>query len=1163
MYENIFNFMSSQSTQNGLLLVDPSTGCGKTFQSCQAIYDYTHGDHVAKKIYFTTTLLKNLPEVELREAYRRNKNPNYEKEVFVIKSNEDFVKTNLPNVQVPEKYKNSEYEKLLELIEIVKGGGFVKSPALFKDEIQKRLTNAERNFRKYLRKIISEEIKGSVDVKKDTIKKDKRYKWIGDIYPTVFTDDYKIYLLSVSKILYHNDTLIKPSYPFISAECLKNAIVFIDEFDATKETIQNYIIEKAVSTQNDYLDIVKELHSKLHDYTPAKDFYEPYREYAKGKPYLQTLESLQKEVDLLYEKYALAFNYKTSGKSIDRSRGFLFFDGSFRSYLKDNRHYIRTVVDYDNQQTKIFFETKEEYDRNKNLVSDINIYSLLRDVTNFLNAFARFVANWADRYVIAENAKRKENNEFPEIFTVENAVSTICGNYFKNDHLHTVLHDLVMSSALRNISTNESTIDDISFFNRGFKFFEFIDSEKHNEETKINFIQMNDTPEKILLFMAKNCKIVGLSATAKVKSILSNYSIVYLKDELKESFVDFSDSAYSRLVAELKNRFTAYEKEIVKAIVQSVDKNKENKSLHDRIKDVTADSDLTKTFQGMLEQLDLPDGKNKRYYQNRYCNVFEVLKQFIETEEMKSFLCLNMALPKEKDSLFDLNVFNNFVEQYCIAHEKESPEIYVLKSEEFEAEKNSVLEKLAAGKKVFVFSSYKTVGAGQNLQYNIPNGEKTIQIFSRNGEKEEQKDFDAIYLGDVTNVITDISRGKKVGLKELLQFLFEIKYLYENNEISPKDLRSLVQQGFKAYSNSYEYSYSLESVRKSASARRKITRDVIQAVGRLCRTTNKKENIYIFTNNALLSSLDTHCVNCELMTPELKKLFNYAENYVTPLPEEKVIVENEACRKSENANSYIKGMLQRTWTDFTMRLWKELRECVLKYPTASMAIGDSIAAIKKFYIQNVENRSCYWFAQKGDFNDVKINLYKDLSAFEKELDSDYQSPICVSEDSCRLQKFFMYEGLKNHFIKNDFAVQFGNEDLILSPTLFNNIYKGALGEVAGKFILEKELKTTLKDILNPEHFEFFDFALCDGVYIDFKHWKRTLSVGKDALYKHIQEKLQKIGGKKAYIINILKEDNFEIVRTENVIEIPYLIDEKGQANKDAIKLLIGEMHDAK
>ena len=1162
MYENIFGFMNSQTTQNGLLLVDPSTGCGKTFESCRAIYDYTHGKHAAKKVYFTTTLLKNLPEDELRERYRKNNDPNYDKEVLVIRSNEDFVKSNLPNVKIPEKYKNGNYERLLELIEKVNEKDFVKYPVLYKEEIQKRLTSAEREFRKYLRKIVSEEIKGDVDEKKAVLKKDKRYKWIGEIYPTVFTDDYKIYLLSVSKMLYHNDTLVKPSYPFISAECLKNAIVFIDEFDATKDTIQNFIVEKTVNTQNDYLDIVKELHSKLHDFTPAKDFYEPYRVYAEDKPYLHTLESLTKEVDSLYVKYALAFSYKTVEKSIDRTRGFLFFDGSFRSYLKDNRHYIRTVIDNDNRQTSIFFETKEEYDCNKNLSSDVNIYSLLRDVTNFLNAFARFVANWAERYVMAENAKRKERNEFAELFTVENAVSTICSIYFKNDYLHSVLRDLVMSSTLRNIPQDGSAVDDLSFYNRGFKFFEFIDSDKHNEETKISFIQINDTPEKILLFMAKNCKVVGLSATAKVKSVLSNYSIAYLKEELRDAFVEFSESAYNHLIENLKNRFEAYEKGLVNVNVQSVDKGKENKTLHDRIKSITENNDLTKTFQGMLESLDLSEGESKRYYQNRYCNVFEVLKQFIESDEMKSLLCLNMALPKENNSSFDFNIFNEFVKQYCCVHGKKSPEIYILKSADFENEKNAVLEKLSAGEKVFVFSSYKTVGAGQNLQYNIPDEEETIQIFSRNGEKEEQKDFDAIYLGDVTNVVTDVSRGKKIGLKELLQFLFEVKYLYENNEISPKDLRSLIQLGFKAYSNYYEFSPSVENVRKSASVRRKITRDVIQAIGRLCRTTNKKENIYVFTNNSLLSSLDTHCVNCELMTPELKNLFNYAENYVAPLPEEKVVVENEACRKSENANSYIKGMLQRNWTDRTMLLWKELRECVLKYPTASLSDADSKSIVKKFYIQNVENKSCYYFAQKNDFNDVKINLYQDLSAFKKDLDPDYQNPICVSEESCRLQNFFMYEGLKDHFIKNNFAVQFGNEDLILSPTLFNNIYKGALGEVAGKYILERELNIRLKDIVQPDYFEFFDFALNKDVYIDFKHWKRSLNMGTEALYKHIQEKLQKMGGKKAYIINILKENDLEIWPTENIVEIPYLIDENGRINKNAIKMLVGELYDA-
>ena len=153
----------------------------------------------------------------------------------------------------------------------------------------------------------------------------------------------------------------------------------------------------------------------------------------------------------------------------------------------------------------------------------------------------------------------------------------------------------------------------------------------------------------------------------------------------------------------------------------------------------------------------------------------------------------------------------------------------------------------------------------------------------------------------------------------------------------------------------------------------------------------------------------------------------------------------------------------------------------------------------------------------------------------------------------------MYKGMKDFFLENGFATYFGNEDLILSPVLFNNIYKGALGEVAGKYILEKELNTTLKDITNPDYFEFFDFELCNGVYIDFKHWKRTIITDPDALRKHITEKLHKIEEKKAYIINILKEDDLDMMSTGDVIEIPYLIDEKGDPNKEAIKELMGEM----
>ena len=171
------------------------------------------------------------------------------------------------------------------------------------------MDEAESSFRKYLRHIISTELKGNHIEKKEIIRKDKRYKWIGEIYPTVFTDEYKIYLLSVSKLLYRNDTLLKPSYPFISSDNLRNAIIFIDEFDATKETIKEHLVEKVIDTKNDYLDIIKELHSKLHDFKPAKQFYEPYRSYAENKRNLYTLESMQKQVDSLFQKYALDYNY--------------------------------------------------------------------------------------------------------------------------------------------------------------------------------------------------------------------------------------------------------------------------------------------------------------------------------------------------------------------------------------------------------------------------------------------------------------------------------------------------------------------------------------------------------------------------------------------------------------------------------------------------------------------------------------------------------------------------------------------------------------------------------------------------------------------------------------------------------------------------------------
>ena len=1168
MLTSINSFIYNQTITNGLLLEDPNTGSGKTYYSCQAIYDYVHSQN-AKQVYFTTTLLKNLCIPEMKEAYKKHNDPNFNKEVLVIKSNVNFVKDSLLATKVPVEFQSSEYTILKNLIEITSDRNFTSMPSLYQEDIENRLSNAEYLFRKYLSRIIVDKIKGTRDEKKIILKYDKNYCWISQIYPTVFTDEYKIIFLSVNKLLTRNDTLIKPSYPFISTEVMQNAIFFIDEFDATKETIKEAIIQEAIDSQNDYLDIVKELHGKFHDYMPATAFYRPYAEYALNKPNLPTLDSIVKVVDSIFEKYSLFFNYKTDSESIDRSRGFLFFDGTFRSYLKNNCHYIRTAVDDDAHQVKIYFESKEDYDKNKKLDTDINIYSLLREVSTFLNDFARFVAAWADKYAANENEKRRKSaqNGIFETFTFESAVNTICDIYFKNERLNSILHDLAVSAKLKNIPAKElnTNIDDFSFYNRGYKFFEFLDSDSHNEETKIQFVQINNTPEKILLFMAKHTKVIGLSATCRINSVLSNYALDYLREELKDKFMFLSEESYDSIKSEQESKWKAYKDGRVNVTVESVDNGVENKSFSDRLILICNNDDLQKVFVNKLLNLGLPKN-NAEYYQKRYCNIFDVLKRFIENSELKSFLCLNMALPKDKEPCLDFEIINEFAEYFCQIHKFPVPGIRILNGNDFDNQKDSLIDDLSKGKKIFVFSSYKTIGAGQNLQYTIPENEEVLTIYKRpgkTGKKDNTKDFDGIYLGDITNVVTNINDVENIGLKELLEYLFEVKYLYSSFEIGPSVFAQLIQVGFKAYSNKKDYSTALDSLRSCASVRRKVTRDVIQAVGRLCRTFNKKKNIYIYTNNSLLTTIDNSCIRRDIINPELEALFNYASKYIKPLPDDKAIIENEASIRSESAGSYIKSILQRDWTFYSMNLWKELRETVMKYPTATQEDAENIHAIKKFYFPNYDNKSEYYFAQKGDFLDIKINIFKDYSVFKKELDSDYKI-MKVSEDSARLKEFFTYPGLEEAFKNSNYATDFGNRNLIISPALFNNIYKGALGEVAGRYILEKELNIKLKEIEEPDYYEFFDFILSKDIYIDFKHWKQKLIKDDNYLFAKILNKLNSIGGQRVYIINILKESDSNIIHRncdDQIIEIPWLIDESGRPNKEAIKMLIGDSND--
>lgn len=136
----------------------------------------------------------------------------------------------------------------------------------------------------------------------------------------------------------------------------------------------------------------------------------------------------------------------------------------------------------------------------------------------------------------------------------------------------------------------------------------------------------------------------------------------------------------------------------------------------------------------------------------------------------------------------------------------------------------------------------------------------------------------------------------------------------------------------------------------------------------------------------------------------------------------------------------------------------------------------------------------------------------------------------------------------------------------MCPTLFHNIYKGALGEVCGKAILQ-DWGIEVKEITDGSKFERFDAITATGVYLDFKHWFDSGDLDDEDFIANSFRKLKNIGGNKAIIINVLKpeddrkrstgytldgKDYYNKKHNENypgltIITIPYLYDCNGDS----------------
>ena len=211
MYQTIDDFCN-QKNKNGLFLLDMPTGLGKTYAVTEYLYKLAMDDvRAGQKVFFITTLKKNLPIEDLRNRFANDGQvARFEEKVPHIVSNADSVLGNWSDeviCAIPEGIKQTKEFRALEYdVQFIRCYDSDPNPDA-KSSVAKAkenlCQNSEHQFRQYVSKLICNQFP-NVQARMQAVHTDSAWQWLGKLYPAVFTRERQIIFLSMEKFLVHN-----------------------------------------------------------------------------------------------------------------------------------------------------------------------------------------------------------------------------------------------------------------------------------------------------------------------------------------------------------------------------------------------------------------------------------------------------------------------------------------------------------------------------------------------------------------------------------------------------------------------------------------------------------------------------------------------------------------------------------------------------------------------------------------------------------------------------------------------------------------------------------------------------------------------------------------------------------------------------------------------
>lgn len=864
-----------QCKENGLYFVNTPTGSAKSYSAVQLMKN--HYKSIDSHFIFITNNLNNLPMEVLEKAF----GDDFKNQVIRVESIVDNIVHHFDESIIPDEYKRlkhykelynclNDYKYLARDIENELAKGKTPNIGLLKyfDQSKEDLANKDSLFRKDICTHLMQSGFAELSFEERKLIVKSKYKWLTTLYPAMFIEDYKVICMSVKRFFTSIDPIYMKKYRFSESEIIDHCVLFIDEVDATKNEINNIILESSLKST---IDLIPMIH-RIADQFIYWDQNMPkiLKDIVLDKN--TAFKNIRKQALAIRSNYHDELPYYCSDI---KDRNFLMNDATFHASFEDHSKKNAYVYhDADKNQMTI------EIENSRNNVSDtssevFSLYKVIRDMNNFLTSVKNYITRLSLTYKDIHNSSvlkdEEKINDEEALNSVYKAFRLTDADisYFKNE-IH--IQSLIKGNTERNKLKKTN-----GYYDRGIRSFEFTNRKHDSFNTTFNFIHVSKSAEFTLSLLARKAIVIGLSATCNIDSVLSNFSLRYLKENLEDSFHRIGGEDFKRIKDTYSMLNKKYESKDIQVHIEEVI-DCLNLDMKGMICTVFEDFKV----QRKVERIFSCNGINDLYSIKRYLGMAQVYRYFILHEDIHSFLCLNNALPKE-NSKFDLSIllklFDAVNEENSF--DKNDVHIEVLKSGiSFDADKLDILERLSNGEKVFVISAYATIGAGQNMAYKLPEQSDTINLTNFSNKEDGRnykKDFDGIYLGDITNVVTNLlDMDSDFDESDLLHCLIELENLYENNEITHHTLTKGIQSAYEKLKNPKAKVF-LNEIQGCRSVRLFKTKQIIQAIGRLSRSFNKNRTIHILVTKDIVHSFDTTVLETEILSPETMQLAMYAK----------------------------------------------------------------------------------------------------------------------------------------------------------------------------------------------------------------------------------------------------------------------------------------------